>query len=95
MAYDPITLKYDATKMGDHLRRLDEDKEVRRFVRAQNIMNKNNASYNILTGEDKPTIKKFVPAPLKDRVETVIKATADTKIKYQPKRDKYDYLDDE
>lgn len=68
MPYNPISLDYEKSKMGEQLRNHDEQKEVRRFVRAQNLMSKNNASYNILTGEDKPAIKKYVPEQLKPRV---------------------------
>ena len=41
---------------------------MRRLVRAQNIITKNNTGYNIITGEDKPTMKKYVPENLRPKV---------------------------
>ncbi len=95
MPYNPITLEYDKTQKGEQLRKQDEEKNVRRYVRANNMMEKNNCNYNLITGEVKEGVKQFVPEGLKERVESriAVKKAADV-IKYEPKRDKYDYLDD-
>lgn len=63
-------------------------------MRAQNIITKNNTGYNIITGEDKIAMKKYVPETLRPRVEQIIQSKADQKVKYVPVRDKYDYFDD-
>lgn len=39
-----------------------------RFVRAQNIMDKNGRDYDLITGEPKQDVRKFVPEKLKDQV---------------------------
>ena len=67
---------------------------MRRLVRAQNIIDKNNTGYNIITGEDKMPLKKYVAGDLRPRVEELIRAKVDERVKYVPVRDKYDYLDD-
>lgn len=43
-------------------------------MRAQNIMDKNNCNYNLITGEMKEGIKQFVPETLRDRVDNRIAA---------------------
>lgn len=53
MAYNPITLNYENSKQGDALKKVDEQKDIRRFVRTQNIMDKNNYGYNLITGEQR------------------------------------------
>ena len=74
----------------------DEGKEVNRYVRSRNIVEKNNTGFNIITGEAKQSYMQVVPEKLQDRVETKyeMKKTREA-VKYEPIRDKYDYLDDE
>lgn len=95
LPYNPITLDYEKSQKGEQLRQQDEEKNVRRYVRAQNIMDKNNCNYNLITGEVKEGVRQFVPESLRDRVDNriAVKKAAEV-IKYEPKRDKYDYLDD-
>ena len=69
---------------------------MNRYVRSKNIVEKNHRNFNIITGEEKPGFNQSVPENLQERVE---KKYHDKKqreaIKYEPIRDKYDYLDDE
>lgn len=95
LPYNPITLDYEKSAGGDRLRKQDEDKSVRRYVRAQNIMDKNGRDYDLITGEPKQDVRQYVPEKLRDQVvQKVADKKASEVIKYEPKRDKYDYLDD-
>lgn len=40
----------------------------RRYVRAQNIMDKNGRDYDLITGEPKQDVRQFVPEKLKEQV---------------------------
>lgn len=51
LAYNPITLKYDESEPGRQLKDKDDNSKVRQFVRAQNLDNRGNTTFNILTGE--------------------------------------------
>jgi hypothetical protein len=50
LPYNPITLDYEKSAGGEKLRKQDEDKSVRRYVRAQNIMDKNGRDFDLITG---------------------------------------------
>ena len=64
-------------------------------MRSKNIIEKNNAGFNIITGEDKAIVHQSIPEPLKNRVEVKYSEKKEREaVKYVPKRDKYDYLDD-
>ena len=95
MGYNPVSHAYEESSRGEALRNYDKAKEVNRYVRSKNIVEKNSTGFNIITGEPKGTVQQQIPANLKERVE---KKYAEKKereaVKYVPKRDKYDYLDD-
>ena len=55
-AYNLLNLAYDQTNNGQQLAQYDEDCRVRALMRAKNINEKSNGSYNILTGEDRTRI---------------------------------------
>ena len=78
------------------LRTKDEAKEVNRYVRSKNIIEKNSTNFNIITGENKAITQQQIPEKLRDRVEKKYQDKKEREaVKYEPKRDKYDYLDDE
>lgn len=81
---------------GHQLQRQDEGKEVNRYVRSRNIVEKNNTGFNIITGEAKPSYMQVVPEKMQSRVEQKYEAKKQREaLKYEPIRDKYDYLDDD
>jgi hypothetical protein len=50
IGYNPISHAYEDSSRGQALRSYDETKEVNRYVRSKNIVEKNNANFNIITG---------------------------------------------
>lgn len=65
-------------------------------MRSRNIVEKNNGSFNIITGEAKQPFSQVIPEKLQQRVEAKYENKKQREaVKYEPKRDKYDYLDDE
>jgi len=50
MGYNPITHAYEDSQRGQALKNHDEVKEVNRYVRSKNIIEKNNTNFNIITG---------------------------------------------
>lgn len=68
---------------------------MNRYVRSRNIVEKNNAGFNIITGEAKQSYMQIVPEKLQDRVDSKYETKKQREaLKYEPIRDKYDYLDD-
>ena len=68
---------------------------MRRYVRAQNIMDKNGRDFDLITGEPKQDVRQYVPEKLREEVvQKFASKKASEVIKYEPKWDKYDYLDD-
>ena len=64
-------------------------------MRSKNIGDRNNAKFNIITGAD-CQYEQQVPNKLQQRVETKYQEKKEREaVKYVPKRDKYDYLDNE
>ena len=64
-------------------------------MRSKNIVEKNNQGFNIITGEHKQAINYTVPERLRPQVETKYTQKKEREaVKYEPIRDKYDYLDD-
>ena len=59
-AYNLLNQQYDQTQSGNQLAQYDEDCRVRALMRAKNINDKSNGSYNILTGAERNRIQ--VPA---------------------------------
>ena len=95
LGYNPITHAYESSGRGEALRSYDEGKEVNRYVRSKNIVEKNNSNFNIITGEQKGLVHQQIPQTLKDRVERKYEEKKQREaVKYVPIRDKYDYLDD-
>ena len=45
----------------------DEDREVRRFVRAKNMDERGHGKYNIINGMDRRGIDEVIPETLSDR----------------------------
>lgn len=68
LGYNPITHAYESSSRGQALRSYDEGKEVNRYVRSKNIIEKNNSNFNIITGEQKALVHQQIPQTLKDRV---------------------------
>ena len=65
-------------------------------MRSRNIIERNNTNFNIITGEQKPHFNQSVPEKLQDRVDRKYEDKKQREaIKYEPIRDKYDYLDDD
>ena len=60
LGYNPITQSYEDSDRGRKLQTYDEGKEVNRFVRSRNIVEKNNSQFNIITGERKPDYTQTV-----------------------------------
>lgn len=95
LGYNPITHAYEESTRGQALKQFDEGKEVNRYVRSKNIIEKNNTNFNIITGEQKAIVHQQIPQNLKDRVERKYEEKKEREaVKYVPIRDKYDYLDD-
>ena len=61
LGYNPISHAYENSNRGEGLRTHDEKKEVNRYVRSKNIIEKNNTGFNIITGESKAPINQAVP----------------------------------
>ena len=61
LAYNPINLSYDANMEGEKLRIRDEDREIRRFVRAKNVDERGHGKYNIINGSPRKGIDEVVP----------------------------------
>ena len=96
MGYNPISHAYEESNRGEVLRTHDEKKEVNRYVRSKNIIEKNNTGFNIITGENKAPVNQQVPQKFKNQVQKKYNDKKERQaVKYLPKRDKYDYLDDE
>lgn len=56
LAYNPISLEYDKNPEGNKLKIRDEDNKIRGYVRAQNMENRGNSKYNLITGGDRVNI---------------------------------------
>jgi hypothetical protein len=56
-AYNIIDLNYQRDRDGEQLKRIDEDARVRALMRSKNLDQKNNNSYNVITGEDRMKIQ--------------------------------------
>ncbi|CAD8100406.1 unnamed protein product [Paramecium sonneborni] len=69
LAYNPITLQYDKTQQGNSLKEQDDQVKVRQYVRAQNLDQKGNAGFNILTGESRNGVEQIVPNHLKNQYQ--------------------------
>jgi hypothetical protein len=69
LAYNPINLSYDNNGEGDRLKMMDEDAQVRRFVRARNMEDRGNSKYNPINGENREGIQKIVPPQLTERYQ--------------------------
>lgn len=69
LGYNPITHAYEESSRGQALRHFDEGKEVNRYVRSKNIVEKNNTGFNIITGEQKGLVHQQIPQNIKERVE--------------------------
>ena len=64
MAYNPINLSYDDNAEGQKLKRNDEDREIRRFVRARNMDDRGNSKYDLISGRARVGIEAVVPEEL-------------------------------
>ncbi len=94
LPYNPITLEYARNEHGERMRLQDEDRKVRGYVRAQNLVERS-CKYNLLTGETKRGMEAHVPKHLRSRFDEKLEQKREREaIKYEPIRDKYDYLDD-
>jgi len=69
LAYNPINLTYDRNPEGEKLRLRDEDHKIRGFVRAQNMDQHGNSSYNPLNGMERVGVNKIIPTELTDRYQ--------------------------
>ncbi|CAK87283.1 unnamed protein product (macronuclear) [Paramecium tetraurelia] len=69
LAYNPITLQYDKTQQGNILKEQDDQAKVRQYVRAQNLDQRGNAGFNILTGESRNGVDSIVPNHLKNQYQ--------------------------
>ncbi|CAD8161909.1 unnamed protein product [Paramecium pentaurelia] len=65
LAYNPLTLEYAQNEQGQALKRQDEMTQVRQLVRAQNLDNRANCGYNLLTGENRKGVEEIVPDDLR------------------------------
>lgn len=61
IGYNPISHAYETSERGKKLEYHDEAKEVNRFTRSKNIIEKTVSAYNIITGEPNTKIKQIVP----------------------------------
>ena len=71
-AYNLLNLDYDKTSGGQSLAQYDEVCRVRALMRAKNINDKSNGSYNILTGEE----RKGITVPSHERYNPITNAGA-------------------
>jgi len=71
-AYNILNLNYDSNKEGQRLRGLDEDAKVRAQMRSKNLDQKANQRFNILTGEERPSVQ----VPFHDRYNPIAGAGA-------------------
>lgn len=61
LAYNPINLTYDKNPEGQKLKLRDEDHKIRGYVRAQNMDQHGNSSYNPLNGMERAGVKNIIP----------------------------------
>ena len=61
MAYNPINLSYDDNAEGQKLKRNDEDREIRRYVRARNMDDRGNSKYDLISGRPRVGIEAIIP----------------------------------
>ena len=61
MAYNPINLSYDDNAEGQKLKKSDEDREIRRYVRARNMDDRGNSKYDLISGRARVGIEAVVP----------------------------------
>ena len=59
-AYNLLNLNYDSTPEGNRLAQMDHDSHVRALIRANNLNDRSNGQYDILTGKPRVTVQ--VPA---------------------------------
>lgn len=64
LAYNPISLEYDSNPEGNKLKIRDEDNKIRSYVRAQNMENRGNSKYNLITGGDRVNVESIIPNDL-------------------------------
>ena len=69
LAYNPINLSYDSNAEGEKLRRMDEDRDIRRYVRARNMDDKGNSKYDLITGKQRVGIEQVIPENLGERYQ--------------------------
>ena len=67
MAYNPINLSYDSNPEGDRLKKADEDRDIRRYVRARNMDDRGNSKYDLISGRPRVGIESIVPQQLNER----------------------------
>lgn len=67
LAYNPINLSYNHNEEGDKLKYLDEEREIRRYVRARNMDDRGNSKYDLITGKNRAGIEQVVPDYLGER----------------------------
>jgi len=71
-AFNIVSLTYDSSNEGKVLAGLDNDAMVRALLRSKVLDSKNNGSYNILTGSQRPPI----PVPAHERYNPISNAGA-------------------
>ena len=74
-AFNPISLAYEESGDGEILKQKDDDSKVKQLVRAHNLDTRSNCGYNILTGEQRQSIK--APENLNSQYEKRVKMKDD------------------
>ena len=76
MAFNPLNLQYDNRVQEEILRRRDEEKKFRAWLRSLNIDKHSNAGYNIINGEERTILeerlnKDFMPDLIQKNIEPI------------------------
>ena len=76
MAFNPLNLQYDNRVQEEILRRRDEEKKFRAWLRSLNIDKHSNAGYNIINGEKRTILeerlnKDFMPDLIQKNIEQI------------------------
>ena len=61
LAYNPINLSYDSNNEGEKLKVRDEDRQIRRYVRAKNMDERGHGRFNVINGMPRKGIDEVVP----------------------------------
>lgn len=79
-------MSYDDNPQGQKLKHADEDREIRRYVRARNMDDRGNSKYDLISGRPRVGIEYLVPQELNERFNNKLSQHYDN-LKLRPPSD--------